>query len=220
MELPRLHYDILGSRGPHIVLLHGMLSSRAQWTPQLHWQRSYRLVLVELLGHGRSPAPRDPACYTPECYNKMLEKVRKECGARHWFVVAQSLGAGIAFHYCIANQHRVLGLVFTNSNTAFSSPEQLAAVTGNLTQVSALFETQGQQAVLTHRLNPSNGSSKWLPDHIRELFAADVALHDPIGLALSFRHTIPLSSVRGLIDQSFSIPVLLVSGDRETGFGD
>ena len=27
----QLHYEVLGGNGPHIMMLHGMLSSKAQW---------------------------------------------------------------------------------------------------------------------------------------------------------------------------------------------
>ena len=69
MEI-HLHYEELAGEGPHIMMLHGMLSSRAQWDLNIGAiQRVARPVLVELLAHGRSAAPEDPEVYGPEYYD-------------------------------------------------------------------------------------------------------------------------------------------------------
>ena len=64
---PLPHYEVHPGRGPHLLLVHGMLSSRAQWLPNLAALAAVcRPVTLELWGHGRSPAPADPAAYHPD----------------------------------------------------------------------------------------------------------------------------------------------------------
>ena len=56
-----------GGTGPYLLLVHGFLSSRAQWRPNLEGLRRFcRPVVVELWGHGRSPTPDDPEAYRVE----------------------------------------------------------------------------------------------------------------------------------------------------------
>ena len=78
MKNIHLHYEELAGDGPHIMMLHGMLSSRAQWDLNIKAiQRVARPVLVELLAHGRSAAPENPEVYSPEYYVRMFEAIRK-----------------------------------------------------------------------------------------------------------------------------------------------
>jgi hypothetical protein len=57
----QLYYDVHAGTGPYMLLVHGFLSSRSQWRLNLAALAGVvRPVVVELWGHGRSPAPTDP----------------------------------------------------------------------------------------------------------------------------------------------------------------
>ena len=63
---PRLYYEVHDGDGPHLLLVHGILCSRALWMPNLEALSTVaRPVVVELFGHGRSPSPEDADAYTP-----------------------------------------------------------------------------------------------------------------------------------------------------------
>lgn len=84
---PRLHFDVHGRKGPYLLLVHGFLSSRAHWILNLEELSAFcRPVVVELLGHARSPAPDDPLAYAPESYVAEFEAIRKILGAERWLV--------------------------------------------------------------------------------------------------------------------------------------
>ena len=111
------HYEVHGTAGPHLLLVHGLLSSREQWTPNLAaLTQHYRPVIVELLGHGRSPSPEDPAAYRPEAIVADLERIRSALGVERWLVCGQSLGAALTLRYALRHPERVIAQVFTNSN--------------------------------------------------------------------------------------------------------
>ena len=85
-----------------------MLSSRVQWTRNLPaLTPSYRCVVIELWGHGRSPTPRDPALYSPASYAAQFEAIRAEVGADRWYVVGQSLGAALTLGYVLERPQSV-----------------------------------------------------------------------------------------------------------------
>ena len=87
----QLFYEEHGETGPHLLLVHGMLSSRSQWMLNLDSLREYcRPVVVELWGHGRSPSPDDPAYYQPTGYIRQFEDIREALGIDKWFVCGQS----------------------------------------------------------------------------------------------------------------------------------
>jgi pimeloyl-ACP methyl ester carboxylesterase len=106
---------------PALLLLHGFMSSGLQWELNRdRLRRHFRLVVVELWGHGKSPAPEDPACYQVDRYLAELERIRADLGADQWLVCGQSFGAGIAIRYALANSERVAGLIVTNSRSALN----------------------------------------------------------------------------------------------------
>ena len=117
-----LHADVSGDEAqPALLLLHGFLSSNLQWSlNQQALTEHFRPVAVELWGHGKSPTPRDPACYGVDRYLEELENVRRELGVDRWWVCGQSFGAGIAIRYALAHRQSLRGLIFTNSRSALS----------------------------------------------------------------------------------------------------
>ena len=51
---------------PALLLLHGFLSSNLQWEPNRErLLERFRLIEVELWGHGEAPAPEEPAVGAP-----------------------------------------------------------------------------------------------------------------------------------------------------------
>ena len=103
-----LYYEVHEGDGPYLLLVHGLLSSRAQWRPNLRaLQRVSRPVVVELLGHGRSPAPHGPDAYRPDAYSRAFEELREALGAERWLVCGQSLGAALTFRYALSHPERL-----------------------------------------------------------------------------------------------------------------
>ena len=92
-----LYYEVNGTHGPYILMLHGVLSSRVQWQANINALSVFgRPVVVELFGHGRSPTPDKAEFYKPEAYCLEFERIRKEIGTDKWFVVGNSLGGATA----------------------------------------------------------------------------------------------------------------------------
>jgi len=115
----RLHFDLHPGAGPAVMLLHGFLSSRAQWRANLPGLGKFcRPVTVELWGHGRSPTPDDTRQMEPLAYVEQFEAIRRELGIDRWYVVGQSFGAGLTLLYSLQHPQVVFGQAFCNSNSA------------------------------------------------------------------------------------------------------
>ncbi|MEO1062270.1 MAG: alpha/beta fold hydrolase [Actinomycetota bacterium] len=123
-QLPRLHWEETGrDDGPVLALVHGFLSSNAQWmrnTERLG--RQLRLVLVEQPGHGRSEPHDDPARYTGERVVAAIDRIRETLGLQRWWVGGHSLGGAVALRYALTHPDRTAGVVFTNTRAAFGLP--------------------------------------------------------------------------------------------------
>jgi len=111
---------------PVLLLLHGFLSSRAQWIPNIKSLCEFcRPVTAELWGHGSSPVPGEAKYYKAAGYSEAFETLRKEIGAGSWFVCGQSFSAGLIANYSLQHPEVVRGQILTNSLSAFSPPAKL-----------------------------------------------------------------------------------------------
>ena len=210
-----LAYDVHGRDGPFILMVHGILSCRLQWQPNLAALAAVaRPVLVELIGHGGSAAPSDPDAYRVAAYVEAFETVRRAVGADRWFVCGQSFAAGLTLAYCLAHPDRVLGQITTNSLSAFSRPGALEA-TRKVADRAALIEAEGQDAIRRLPFHPR--FARRFPADLRNGMEAASAGMAPHALAHAFRVTYPDLS---MIDRVNEVrpPGLLVNGLWEKDF--
>lgn len=211
-----IHVDLHGDHGPHMLLLHGMLSSRAQWLANIDaLSRHCRLVVAELLAHGRSTSPEDAAAYAPEAYVEAIDRIRQDLGIERWFVCGQSFGAALTLRYALTYPERVIGQVFTNSNSALADPDQVDTMRRNAENRIRVVQEGGLAAIEQIPVHPKH--ARRLPEDVHAVLIEDSRLLDPQGLIMTFRHTSPYLTVRDRVAET-QVPSLLVCGDREKRF--
>ena len=210
------HWELCSGQGPHLLLIHGFLASRAQWQPNLDaLRRVCRPVLLELYGHGRSPTPKAIGCYETASYAKAIDDVRRQLGVADWFVCGYSLGAAITLRYALDFPQRVRGHAFTNSASAFAEPELVAAWRAGARASAERVRSGGRAAVERMAVHPKR--ARRLPPAVRTALLADAALIDPDGVAGALEATLPTASVRAELKDN-ARPALLVCGRFEKRF--
>ena len=193
-----------------------MLSSGSQWLHNLEALASVcRPVVVDLLGHGRSPSPLDARAYTPEGYIEHFEEVRRSIGAPAWFLIGQSLGAALTLRYALEHPEVVLAQVFTNSSSALADEQWQAQLAETMPRVIDGIERGGPAAIAAMPNHPRR--ARRLPDDVKAALVSDAERLDPVGIAHALRHTMPTSSVRRRF-ADISVPTMLVCGTRERAF--
>ncbi len=214
MDSSALHYELREGRGPYLLLVHGFLSGRSQWLPNLSAFAAFcRPVVIELFGHGRSPSPASPDAYHPNHYVSCFERIREELGTERWLVLGQSLGAALTARYALDRPERVTAQILTNSNSAFAS--DWARLQPGMERMAQSLEEGGTAALEANPLHPRHGRN--LPEEVRRALVADAALHDPRGIAETARHTVTHSPVLDRLGEN-RVPSLLVCGSREHRF--
>lgn len=209
---PRLYYELHGTRGPGLLMVHGLMSSRAQWIPNLKAFTEFcRPVVVELFGHGRSPSPADPEAYYPENYIREFEAIRREIGCEQWFICGQSLGAALTLRYSLLHLERTTAQIFTNSRSALSEVRE----DRNMERMVKSMLERGRSSLDSFPLNPSH--SRYLEPSVKKALADDIDLIDLEGLANNLLHLIPKCSVRQLLG-GISVPTLLLAGTLDRAF--
>jgi pimeloyl-ACP methyl ester carboxylesterase len=206
----RLHFDLDGTPGkPALLMIHGFMSSNLQWAPNRgDLGEHFRLVAVELWGHGRSPAPRHPDAYRVERYLSEIERIRDDVGAQRWLVCGQSFGAGLAIRYALARPDAVRGLVITNSRSALNDVSAEARASGGL---------EAWQALDLRALPLHPCRARRFPAELKARMEVAADGVDRYALWQAATGTAAELSCRHLVSR-LAVPTLLVNGRFEKGF--
>jgi pimeloyl-ACP methyl ester carboxylesterase len=106
-----VHSTVQGSGERTIVFVHGWTCDESSWAGQvLAFAGDYRVVTLDLPGHGRSGAPAQDA-FSMDLFARAVEAVRQEVGADKVVLVGHSMGAVVIREYALDFPERVAGLV-------------------------------------------------------------------------------------------------------------
>jgi pimeloyl-ACP methyl ester carboxylesterase len=129
-------------------------------------------------------------------------------------VCGQSFGAGLTSGYALLHPNRVIGQVFTNSNSALAPANSELTPEIRLRRADA-FERRGRPALEAMPYYPKRTGR--LPPPVEDEVMADAERLSVAGVAETMRTTIPGLSVADRLAE-ISVPTLLVNGLREKGF--
>jgi len=137
-DQPPLSASQSGKGEPTIVLIHGIGQDRRVWNrvaPAL--ERRFRVVRVDLPGHGQSAPVGSPTVTTVA---QALDRTLREKKVRQAVLVGHSYGALVALEEAAAHPDRVGGIVAIDMATFLSAdPERIAEMDQFLTERYALF---------------------------------------------------------------------------------
>ena len=108
-----LAYTDYGEGARTVVLLHGLLLSRRMHEPLARSlaERGNRVVTLDLLGHGTSDRPLDPACYSMTTFGKQTIALLDHLGVEEAVLLGTSLGANTALEASAYAPERLRGMV-------------------------------------------------------------------------------------------------------------
>lgn len=118
---PRVHVVRRGAGAP-LVFLHGMGSSSATWDACMSLlEDRYTVVALDLLGHGRSPVPDDPAAYSRDAALADVDDVLATLEGPA-VLVGHSLGGYLALAHAATRPGVARGVVVLNTGPGFRDP--------------------------------------------------------------------------------------------------
>jgi pimeloyl-ACP methyl ester carboxylesterase len=109
----RLVYDQYGAGDRVVVLVHGLLMRRslhAQLAAELAG-RGYRVICLDMLGHGDSDRPADKRVHSIELYGRYVVSALDQLGVRRAVIGGTSLGANVALEVAVQAPARVRALL-------------------------------------------------------------------------------------------------------------
>jgi pimeloyl-ACP methyl ester carboxylesterase len=193
----RIYYEQTGD-GPPLVLVHGWTANASAnfkafgWVDEL--QGSFRLLLPDLRGHGRSAKPWRPSAYSPALLAEDVIAAMDSAGIGEALLFGYSTGAQVAAQLLIDHGQRFHGAVLGGIGAEF-------------------------RFGWGRRFAPEDGLPRrpidWFPVRRAPAFLSWLR-NDPIALAYAFRG---LCHQRAPVDlpalRRVEVPVLVLTGTRD-----
>lgn len=119
-----IKYEVVGKGEPTLVFVHCWTCSRASWDAQAtHFAPRYRIVRLDLAGHGESG--RERTNYTIEAFAADVTAVVNKLDARQVILVGHSMGGPVAAEAAKQLGDRVIGVVGVDTfYTGFPMPKE------------------------------------------------------------------------------------------------
>jgi pimeloyl-ACP methyl ester carboxylesterase len=116
-----LHYTAAG-KGPNtVILVHGWTCDSTVWSQQVPaLARLYRVLAIDLPGHGQSGSPNDGKL-TMDLFARAIEAVRAEDHADNLVLVGHSMGTPVVIQYARLYPQHTRALVFVDGAFAMSA---------------------------------------------------------------------------------------------------
>jgi 2-succinyl-6-hydroxy-2,4-cyclohexadiene-1-carboxylate synthase len=205
--------------GDPLLLLHGFMGRGSSWgTHAGAFARRFRVVVVDLPGHGRSGIPADPARAGVERTADDLASILDRAGWAPAHVLGYSLGARVALRLAIAYPGAVRRLVLESPSAGIASDDERRARRVADAARADRLERAGIGAFVDEwEREPVLASLANLPPARATHLRAERLRNRPAGLAASLRGA-GQGSMAPLHDRLATIhtPTLVIAGALDT----
>src|SRR5215510_7895159 len=104
-----IYSTAVGSGKATVVLVHGWTCDSSSWDAQVPvLSKHYRVVTLDLPGHGRSGSPKDGK-FSMDLFARAVEAVRAEANAQRIVLIGHSMGAPVIRQYAHSYPQHVAG---------------------------------------------------------------------------------------------------------------
>lgn len=205
-----------------LVMLHGFTGSAASWGSHLDTfaAAGWRVIALDLPGHGQSSAPADPQYYTIEYCQQAILTALSELGVSRGEAVLMgySMGGRIALYAAFSGFFRAL--ILESASPGLADPVEREQRRMSDEALAASIERDGVEAFIDHwEKLPLFASQYTLPFETREALRRQRLHNRASGLAQSLRGV--GTGVQPPLHArlpTLRIPVLLIAGELDAKF--
>jgi sigma-B regulation protein RsbQ len=110
----KIHSATSGHGSKTVILVHGYTCDESTWSEQVPvLAKEYRMVTLDLPGHGRSESPKDGK-FSMDLFARSIEAVRAEVKADRIVLVGHSMGTPVVLRYAHLYPQHTAALVFVD----------------------------------------------------------------------------------------------------------
>ncbi|MCM3571228.1 2-succinyl-6-hydroxy-2,4-cyclohexadiene-1-carboxylate synthase [Neobacillus mesonae] len=118
------HVEVCGSGFP-LVLLHGFTGDSSTWTPFCETLgRHSKLLMPDIIGHGRTELPDDRNRYSIEAAAQDIHSILEQLGIHQIDMLGYSMGGRLALTFANLFPERVRRLILESSSPGLATEEE------------------------------------------------------------------------------------------------
>jgi 2-succinyl-6-hydroxy-2,4-cyclohexadiene-1-carboxylate synthase len=124
VRLNGLEFNVeISGVGPPLLLLHGFTGSVRAWDGvRAMLAECWRIIALDLVGHGLTASPPDATRYTLDWAARDLAALLDALGLETATVLGYSMGGRVALHFAITTAARVRALVLESASPGIEDP--------------------------------------------------------------------------------------------------
>lgn len=214
-----LNVEVSGE-GPIVLLLHGFTRDARAWEPVLPALDGYRVIRVDLIGHGKSDAPEDASRYTMAHAVDDLLALMHHLRVEQYALVGYSLGGRVGLHFATAAPEGLWAMVIESASPGIEDLVQRAARVESDEKLAQSILTDGVQAFADRwQSQVLFASQASLPAEVLAEQRRQRIENSPLGLANSLR-SMGAGAQDYILDrlEVIEAPSLFVAGALDTRY--
>lgn len=203
-----------------IVMLHGFTGSVATWDKVAASISDYRIVAIDLIGHGQTDSPQDVAAYTMEAQILQLDEIFQQLNLHKVILLGYSMGGRVALSFAKAFPKRVSLLILESASPGLKSEKEQAIRRSSDENLANQIEANGIEFFVNKWENiPLFATQKRLPPDVQVMVRQERLSQSEVGLANSLRGmgTGAQTSLWPYLGK-LSLPVTLITGELDEKF--
>ena len=117
----KLYYERHGDSGDPLVFVHGYTGDVSDWRLQVEeFAGDFRVLIMDLRGHGRSEAPSDHLAYGVSLMTQDVEALVEAVGFERYHLVGHSMGGAMAQEIALKTPENLLSLTLEDTALKFN----------------------------------------------------------------------------------------------------
>jgi 2-succinyl-6-hydroxy-2,4-cyclohexadiene-1-carboxylate synthase len=213
-------YDVSGS-GEALLLLHGFTGSKETWKPFINgWSKQYKVIAVDIIGHGDTESPGDSSRYDIEYIAKDMIMLLDVLNVDKAHVLGYSMGGRLALTIAYLYSSRVHSLILASTTAGIRTEEERIVRREQDAILAMNIELFGvEEFVNGWECIPLFESHNRLPLEKKEALRAERLNQSPTGLANSLlgMGTGSQSSWWDIL-YTVDLPVMVLCGEWDSKF--
>lgn len=216
----RYHVNVCGDGFP-LVLLHGFTGDSTTWNSFIPaWGKHSKLIMPDLIGHGKTDSPVDLKYYSIQSVASDLANLLDQLQVEKVDLLGYSMGGRLALTFAFLYPDRVRKLILESSTAGLETKEEQEQRRKQDHQLANDIEEKGISTFISYWENiPLFQTQQSLPEETKQLIRTQRLANSTIGLANSLRG-MGTGAQPSWWDQlvDIDIPVLFITGTLDEKF--